>query len=842
MSHLLLAAALASQLANGNFENQLEGWNVWGGVPVQTGCHESKNCVQVSNAAPTWSGMDQIVQLPGAARSVEVSGWMRTENVVPGAQSWEKARVAIEFRDRAGDRVGGWPPVAYETMGTTGWTSFKRQYTLPEDAVGVLVQAALGNATGTAFFDGLEMRILDKDGKELAAGKRTGPTDFGKWYTLEAGTSGSHFVDWSVLLEAPAGKHGFMKVQDGSFTFADGSPARFWGGNLSGGEVFVSKPAADSLAKRLSMMGVNLLRLHHMDATWAVPNLFSQKGGAGKELDAKSLEQLDYLIAALKKRGIYVFLDLLVHREFPREMIPEATPDWGGKQVGIFARELIDLQKDYATRLLTHVNPYTQLAYKDEPAIVASEFINESTIFSTFGGNIVDGVWWKRLDSLWVAQGGKPGQLASFDMDWSSARPMLKMGRHSGDATASLRFMKKLEADYYKEMGAHLRSLGVKYPLTGSTLPLAILPYQANNAELMDFITSNEYWDHPQIWKINNDWSRILWAPFDNQSQLLAPGRNIIESLARFKVMGKPYITTEWNHNYPNEHVLEGSVLAAAYGSLQGFDGMLQFDFNHQVLGQDRIENFKIGTMPEHVAQWVVAAPLFLRGDVQKAGGEVVEGISVERTLTLPAYSDYLDKNWELPFITRVSKDFKGVSSGSPEGFIDRFHDRANKVIRSQTNELRLDYGRGFLTVNTPLTQGALGFYTPDTVNFPALQVVGLKNPHASVMLASADGKELTESNKLYLVALGPARMQGQKYNNNRTQLVDIGKGKVEMQVVEGKVVLRNVKPAQLQATTKKANGQAGAKLKVTATSDGLGSVLDLAQLRSPVVEITVKR
>lgn len=842
MNTLLMAAALASQLANGNFEQKLDGWNVWGGVPVQTDCHEGKSCIEVRNPSPTWSGIDQLVQLPPRAKSITVSGWMRTQDVVPGRQSWEKARVAVEFRSQAGELVGGYPPVGLELIGTSPWTAFSRTYSIPDDAAAVMVQAALGNATGTVYFDQLELKITDGDGKEMAAGKRSGPTDFGKWYTLEPGTSGSHFVDWSSLLDAPAGKHGFLLVQDGAFAFSDSTPARFFGGNLSGEQVFMDKEAADSLSKRLSQMGVNLLRLHHMDAPWAAPNLFSQKGGAGRALDPKSLDQLDYLISALKKRGIYVFLDLLVHREFPANAIPAPTPDLGGKQVGIYARELIDLQKEYATQLLTHVNAYTRLAYKDEPAIVASEFINESTIFSTFGGNIVEGVWWKRLDSLWQARGGKPGQLASFDMDWSGPRPKLKEGKMNGDLAGSLRFYKKLESEYYVEMSKHLRSLGVRYPLTGSTLPLAVLPYQANNAQHGDFIASNEYWDHPQVWKIGNDWSRILWAPFDNQSQLLVPARNMIQSLARFKVAGKPYITTEWNHNYPNEHVLEGAVLAAAYGSLQGFDGMLQFDFNKGVLGKDRIENFKVGTMPEHVAQWVAAAPMFLRGDVQKAGGEVVEGISEEKTLTLPAYSDYLDRNWELPFITRVSKDFKGPSSGSPEGFQERFHDRANKVIRSQTNELRFDYGHGFLTVNTPRNQGALGFWGSDTVDLPALQVLKLRNPHASVMLTSADSQDISQAGKLYLVALGPARMQGQKYNNNRTQLSDIGSGKVEMQIVEGKVLLKDLAPKSLTAFQRLANGKQGAAVRIAPTADGKSSLIDLSTLRSPVVEITVRR
>ena len=38
------------------------------------------------------------------------------------------------------------------------------------------------------------------------------------------------------------------------------------------------------------------------------------------------------------------------------------------------------LQKDYARLLLTHVNPYTQLASKDDPAVAMLEINNEVTL------------------------------------------------------------------------------------------------------------------------------------------------------------------------------------------------------------------------------------------------------------------------------------------------------------------------------------------------------------------------------------------------------------------------------------------------------------------------------
>jgi len=54
------------------------------------------------------------------------------------------------------------------------------------------------------------------------------------------------------------------------------------------------------------------------------------------------------------------------------------------KGASIFDERMIELQKDYATKLLTHRNPYAGLSYVDEPAIAVIETTNENSIFYFF--------------------------------------------------------------------------------------------------------------------------------------------------------------------------------------------------------------------------------------------------------------------------------------------------------------------------------------------------------------------------------------------------------------------------------------------------------------------------
>ncbi|MBD3267615.1 hypothetical protein GF373_13180, partial [bacterium] len=79
-------------------------------------------------------------------------------------------------------------------------------------------------------------------------------------------------INLSHLLDAPAGKHGFLDIRNKRFVFEDGTPARFWGTTMAGAACFPPQDKAPLLAERLSRMGFNLVRFEHMDATWANPS------------------------------------------------------------------------------------------------------------------------------------------------------------------------------------------------------------------------------------------------------------------------------------------------------------------------------------------------------------------------------------------------------------------------------------------------------------------------------------------------------------------------------------------------------------------------------------------
>lgn len=102
------------------------------------------------------------------------------------------------------------------------------------------------------------------------ADTRSWPSDTLDWKTSP--------VDLSFLNahEKPAGKRGFVKVSGEQLLFADNTPARFWGTNLTAYALFRTPDDAIKLqAKRLSALGFNLVRLHHHDSHGSAQTSFA---------------------------------------------------------------------------------------------------------------------------------------------------------------------------------------------------------------------------------------------------------------------------------------------------------------------------------------------------------------------------------------------------------------------------------------------------------------------------------------------------------------------------------------------------------------------------------------
>ena len=103
---------------------------------------------------------------------------------------------------------------------------------------------------------------------------------------------------------------------------------------------------------------------------------------AGNLIANDHLDLLDYLIARAKARGIYMLFSpiQLYGSNWPDALADTTAPGFGrhfGKgRMGTDPAALA-AQVNYLRQILNHVNPYTHIALKDEPAIVFIELVNE---------------------------------------------------------------------------------------------------------------------------------------------------------------------------------------------------------------------------------------------------------------------------------------------------------------------------------------------------------------------------------------------------------------------------------------------------------------------------------
>jgi hypothetical protein len=115
---------------------------------------------------------------------------------------------------------------------------------------------------------------------------------------------------------------------------------------------------------------------------------------AGNLIANDHLDLLDYLIFQAKQRGISMLLTP-IHRHsalWPdgkdSDAIQGFSKYYAPSQLGINPAA-IAAQKNYLRQLLTHINPYTGVALKDEPAILFIELINEPEHHSSdFAGSV----------------------------------------------------------------------------------------------------------------------------------------------------------------------------------------------------------------------------------------------------------------------------------------------------------------------------------------------------------------------------------------------------------------------------------------------------------------------
>lgn len=611
-------------------------------------------------------------------------------------------------------------------------------------------------------------------------------------------------ADVSFLLDGPAGKDGFIRIRNGHFVRPDGRRIRFWGVHFtdwSRGSVEIPpKEDMPMWAATLARFGVNLVRLHFLDLP-SPRGIVDSSGNDSRSFDPQQLDRLDFEISEFKKRGIYVDLNLNVGRSYKAgDGVRDYDKIQWGKGLTLYDPQLIELEKEYARNLLTHVNPYTKTAYKDEPAIAIVEILNENGLY--LGFRAPTPYYDEELTALynsWLQKNRTPEQLQHLREVASVAEgapvPRLK-GQEASSAPkeryeTEMAFFMDTENHFYQDMSGYLRELGVKPPIIGTadhSHTSSPYPMLASLSKL-DILDGHIYWQHPGS------------PPPTNTPMVNDPLHSTVVQLSRTAFAGKPYTVSETNHPFPNEWASEGIPIIAAYGAFQDWDAIVMYTFEPKRAADWKPyvgDPFDISLDPVRMTEMAAGALLFERGDVAPARQTVDRTYSKEQVLQsrlLPRTEQpYFTPGFPLALPLEHAVRIQTLD-GPPTAKLTA--DETNPIV-SDTKELSwyTTANAGLVTVETARAEALIGFVK---ANHQVLRNLGadISNNFASIVLASLDGKPIARADRMLLTTGSRVANTGMKWNDAHTRLPNQGGSPSLIEPVAGTVTLRNLEKAK---------------------------------------------
>lgn len=146
-------------LANPDFRQGLSGWT---GQSDQAKATTTEDCLLIENNNPAKSiGLNQILPVKQTEYPLLLQGAIRTENITPGKQEGNQARVLITGLDTNGKWLPGLR-VAMQMNANTDWTRFSTIFHIPAGADTLLLRVELNHATGKLFTKDLSLHMAQE--------------------------------------------------------------------------------------------------------------------------------------------------------------------------------------------------------------------------------------------------------------------------------------------------------------------------------------------------------------------------------------------------------------------------------------------------------------------------------------------------------------------------------------------------------------------------------------------------------------------------------------------------------------------------------------------------------
>ncbi|HWT28195.1 MAG TPA: beta-galactosidase, partial [Methylophilaceae bacterium] len=405
-------------------------------------------------------------------------------------------------------------------------------------------------------------------------------------------------LDFSSLLpvHAAAGSNGWaIATPDGHIAFEhQSSPTRFLCASfvfsaLNGG--LPSKEDAPRLVQALRRQAYNLVRLHFVDATLMA--------GRKKDFDfdPDQLDRLFFLLAELKKAGIYWLVDGMTSDNAAYgDVEPNRYVKKHHAKMEVLTTEAG--WQHWATlveKLWGRKNPYTGLPPLKDPAMLGMILVNEGSLAyqaSIEGGHYSDTLgpgftsWLRQRynDDSGLARAWQREKQDSESMQGSVSLPSEVRARGARGADFS-RYIVDLERRGVARMEKHVRDLGFK-GLTTAFDNWGFLQADISRAA-SGWVDMHSYASLPSQ---HGQAGSVL-----EQTSVHNNVARYVRELSNARQWGKPFTVSEWGHPFWNQWRYESALLMPAMAGLQGWDAICQFaetpiQFEYGTVGPKRLQ------------------------------------------------------------------------------------------------------------------------------------------------------------------------------------------------------------------------------------------------------------
>ncbi len=654
-------------------------------------------------------------------------------------------------------------------------------------------------------------------------------------------------LDASFLLDAPAGKHGFAKSADDHFVFEDGTTERMFGVNSDREYNMTTYEDAEYRAMCLAQNGINLVRMHALEGGISGIDMDGDKRMKSdtSDIDPVMLDRYHYYVAQLKKRGIYIWMDLHVGRQWMADDGVRLADTLGYKQ--FYSEDMKKSMQKKIEQIMLPVNPYTGLPLAEDPCIVTVSFVNETsayedTMADPYYRNLAQQQYneWlckkyptrDELNRAWLDDGTG----LADDEDQFNGTVKIQGFKERKGATRrgqdNLEFIGSIMETFTKDMSEHYRSIGGKQLITTGTIWGSFPQSFIKSNEVADVMDYHAYYTLPygNASGFNKD-QYITQRPRPWTTEL---STGVLKYFSGTRLKGYPYTISEWDNGEMNQYGAEINILCAAYTGMQNMYPMCYSDSMKGLATTEYRWSDSEYTM--NAAFNGFATP--------ESFDTMIAACVAHRAVTESKYSYYQPKNGENFYSSGrqgismndntyligkagiADRDVDNTQSGYENLMLAaaRDADENNKPYVSLTDELYMDKQKGIFKLNTEKSQAACGFLAGEVIELDDI-IMEPGTEYCVLALSSLADKGIYAQDKLLFTATARARRTGLVLSDEGTKIIDPGTSPLLMEPVKGKFTLKTDANVRIYALS--TEGQRQKEIPVTKGNGVSTFVLD---------------